>query len=183
MYEKELFKTANTTATFIVVSNFGNSVEKEDGGRPTEFNKLVYIIIQRDENNKALKTLKFWQDTKDALYMMHLINQGVLTSLVDKDGMKVPKMKVNEFKRTKKGDRAFSVEAKKTDQGTKLRFGISLKNSDGDKDGLYFDLDILMAKKMAYEIHMFIECYMQAKINQELMEETLKGFFTKKTDS
>src|SRR3989344_1040580 len=145
--EKQLYKTANKTTTFIIESQFGKSIERKDG-KQTEINKLLYTVVKRDESNKAVQTLKFWQDLPSAFYMFRLIDAGVLTAM-KKDDESQPRMKHREFKHTDTKDRAFSVEPVNLgEKGIRVRFRVDEMESGNkeNKQSLYFDMEPLAAK-------------------------------------
>ena len=167
MFSKEIYKTANAQTSFIITANFG--LIREKGDKEIESDKLLYTMVQRDANNKAIKTLKFWQDLPQALYLMRLIDSGALFKS-SKDQY--------EYKKTEKVNRAFKVSMKDKgeEKGKAVRFVIEeiSKDKKEDKSFLYFDLTPKDARMMSHYVYLVIQFYMNAYMLRQLLKPNKK---------
>lgn len=183
MIERELFKTANAKATFIIETQLGWETEKH--GRTIKSDKIIYVFIQRGggDDHTAKRTVKYWQDFVDAFKLMQLIDEGAMGEMKEKDGEYIAAIKHTEYKKTDIANRTFGVEVIRTDKGKHLRFSAG-EEKEGDKSNrLYFDLPLRKAEAMAHTVYNKLRAYSDAYcIAEVLVDEILPYFGKKKKD-
>jgi hypothetical protein len=177
--EKILYKTANKSTTFIITAQLCEKITKEDGTEK-EVNKLLYTMIQRDANNKAVTTLKYWQDLEKSYRFMRQIYDGSMFKVVrGEDGAFIrADNKRNEYKgKNTKKERTFSAECIEADGKTGKELKLRFKVMEADpavqdsRKYLYFDLSEIEAKDMAYYVHEMIKSFINVYMMKSIMKK------------
>ena len=135
----ELIKFANaqTSLIFEAVSY----MDKEGKRR----NKIGLVMVLRDAQNKAVKTLRYYVDIASVKVLCH-----DLWNLRLKD-------EVNEYKKTEKAERALRITPKEQS----YRFSV-MNTVEGKKESLYFDLSQNQVRQMAITVLDYLRAYEMA---------------------
>jgi len=143
MEKKELYKTANAKTSFIAESLLGSTAR--DG---TEYNKIVFVLILRDGDNKAQQTVKYFLDVPTI---------KVLTTDLFARNLQ------GEFSGFKQhGGTQRGMNIKPLDEGD-YRLFIMNSNGSDDKQSLYFDLTAWQVRELAITILDHVRNYELAK--------------------
>ena len=142
----ELYKTANKTASFIAEAMLDFAVT--DG---KTYNKIVFVIVKRDAQNKAEATVRYFLDIAPSKVLFHDLWHDTLSD------------EHNEFKQRGNVTRALKI----TQNGDGYR--ISVMNAEhGDKAWLFFDLSQFQVRCLARTVLDHLHCYELAMAIQQL---------------
>ena len=108
-------------------------------------NKIGLVMVLRDAQNKAVKTLRYYVDIPSVKVLCH-----DLWNLRLKD-------EVNEYKKTEKAERALRITPKEQS----YRFSV-MNTVEGKKESLYFDLSQNQARQMAITVLDYLRAYEMA---------------------
>ena len=128
----ELYKTANAQSSFICEAILAHA---DQSGKV--YNKIGFVLVLRDPNNKALKTLRYYLDIPAAKVLFHNMWEDKMPA------------DYKEFKNTTKGERGLSI-SKAEDGG--YRIFIMNSNEGKERDKLYFIISKLQARQLAITV-------------------------------
>lgn len=140
----ELFKTANAQTSFICEAMLG--YRAEDG---RVYNKIGFVMILRDKQNKALKTLRYFLDIPTAKVLFEDIWRGVLPQ------------KYNEFKKNPTMERSLSLA--QNDKGLQISLMNIKKEEKAERENLYFTLSLFQSRQLAISVLDHLRAYEFAK--------------------
>ena len=138
----ELYKTANKTASFIAEALLDR---KADDGKT--YNKVVLVIVKRDESNKALATVRYFLDIAPAKVLMHDLGIGTLDEH-------------SEYKVLHGTERALKITHLNAEA-----YRVSLMNkSDGESESLYFDLSKFQTRCLARTVLDYLQAWQMSQM-------------------
>lgn len=130
----EVFKAANNLISLVVEVLFGQNGHL---GK----NKVVFILIERDGNNNAVRTLEFFLDAADAKVLCR--------DMVTREGLREGEL-FQQFKSYNGTDRGFKLQPEMD------YYRVSLMNKPTKEDFpgqvLYLNLDRFKARVLANEV-------------------------------
>lgn len=138
----ELYKTANAKTSFICESLLGYVAQ--DG---KQYDKIALVLVLRDGQNKAQTTVRYYLDVPAAKVLMHDLFYGKL-----KDEFK-------GFKQYNDIQRALNIRLLE-----EKNYRVSVMNTNGDKQSLYFDMTIQQAREMAISVLDHVRNYELGKV-------------------
>ena len=139
----ELAKFANKTASFFTEALLDR---KADDGKT--YNKVVLVIVKRDESNKALATVRYFLDIAPAKIIFHDLLIGALHD------------EHSEYKKlhgTERGLRITSLD------GGAYRFSV-MNKSDGEAESLYFDLSKFQTRCLARTVLDYLHSWQMSQM-------------------
>lgn len=149
---KEIYKTANAQTSFICEAILGQA---DQAGRV--YNKIGLVLVLRDAQNKAVKTLHYYLDIPAAKVLFHDIWTGGLSE------------EYKEYKNTVKGERGLSVSIT---EGGGYRILVMNTNETGQRDKLYFIVTKLQARQLAITVLDHLRSYELARALSEYGKKT-----------
>ena len=148
----ELFKTGTSKTIFIC-----EALMDSPGSDDKVYNKINLIIVLRDENNKAVKTVRYFLDVPVAKVIFHDLWHLALKENYD------------EYKKSGGNERAVQISP------TELGYRISILNSTGGdaKDRLYFDLTNFQIRQLARELLDYLRLHELAFVISTMGKQTM----------
>ena len=135
---KELFKLANNTVSFIAENFLGF---KADDGQVID--KIALLLIKRDSDNRATQTLRYYLDIPACKVLCHDLWIGALHAEHD------------EFKKRGSTQRALRIEP--LDESGAYRIGIMNQASqEAEQERLFFDLNRFNSRAFARTVLDFL---------------------------
>ena len=150
---KELFKLANNTVSFIAENFLGF---KADDGQVID--KVALLLIKRDSDNRATQTLRYYIDVPAAKVLCHDLWVGALHQ------------EYSEFKKRGNTQRALRIEP--LDESGAYRIGIMNQASqDTEQERLFFDLNRFNSRAFARTVLDFLTYEQMTKQLAEAITE------------
>ena len=142
---KELFKIANNTVSFIAENFLGF---KADDGQI--FDKIALLLIKRDNANRAIQTLRYYLDIPACKVLCHDLWTGALHQ------------EYSEFKKRGNTQRALNIDP--LDESGAYRIGIMNQTSqDAEQERLFFDLNRFNSRAFARTVLDFLNYEQMAR--------------------